>query len=132
MFAFVHLAQEEGWRPEGDTIATYTNPAFEQREQEGMISLSNRIVRIRQARHLKAKDLMAGIRSEDHQIKLKGTAPWINDLRIKDIFKNKNKEEGISVIDLINGLVEILRLEAKELRDVVWQAFTLVEPWDKG
>ena len=25
MFAFVHLAQEEGWRLDGDAIVTYTN-----------------------------------------------------------------------------------------------------------
>ena len=29
MFIFVHLAQEEGWWPEGDVIAIYTNPACE-------------------------------------------------------------------------------------------------------
>ena len=36
------------------------------------------------------------------------------------------------VTDLINGLVEILRLETEELRDAAWQAFELVEPWDEG
>ena len=61
---------------------------------------------------------MAGIRSEDHQIEPEGTVPWINDLRIKDIFEDEDKEERVSVIDFISGLVEILRLKAKELWDV--------------
>jgi len=39
---------------------------------------------------------------------------------------------GLYVMDFINGLVKILRLEIKELQDVIWQAFVLVKPWDKG
>ena len=35
-------------------------------------------------------------------------------------------------MDLINGLVEILRLEAKGLQGTAWQVLELVEPWDKG
>ena len=62
---------------------------------------------------------MVGIRNEDHQIESEGIVPWINDLRIRDVFKGKDKEEGTGVIDFINGLVEILWLETKELRDTV-------------
>ena len=76
--------------------------------------------------------MITGIRNKDHQIELKGTTPWINDLEIKDVFKDEDEKKGISVTDLINGLVEILRLEIKELRDAARQAFRLVEPWDKG
>ena len=61
---------------------------------------------------------MTGIRNKDHQIELEGTAPWIDDLEIKDVFKDKDKEEGVGVMDLINGLIQILRLETKELRNV--------------
>ena len=39
---------------------------------------------------------------------------------------------AIIVTDLISGLVEILRLEAEELRDAARQAFAPVELWDKG
>jgi len=78
------------------------------------------------------EDLMTGIRSKDHQIKLKGIVFWINDLRIEDIFKDEDKEEGVGVMDLINGLVEILWLETKELQDVAQQAFTPMELWDEG
>ena len=40
--------------------------------------------------------------------------------------------QGKGVTDLINGLVEILRLEAVEVRDAAREAFAPVEPWDKG
>jgi len=33
MFTEVHSKQEEGWRPDGATIATQTNPLSTQREQ---------------------------------------------------------------------------------------------------
>ncbi len=75
---------------------------------------------------------MVGIKGEDHQIELKGIAPWIDDLRIKNVFKDKDEKEGAGVIDSINGLVKMLRLEAKELRDAVQQAFAPVKPWDEG
>ncbi len=32
MFAFVHLAQEKDWRPDGDIIMIYTSPTLEQQE----------------------------------------------------------------------------------------------------
>ena len=62
---------------------------------------------------------MVGIRNKDYQIELEGIIFWINDLRIEDVFKDKDKEKGISIIDFINGLVEILRLETEEQQDVV-------------
>ena len=77
-------------------------------------------------------DLIKGIRDKDYQIKLKGIVPWINNLEIKNVFKDKDKKKGMGIIDLINGLVEILRLETKELRDAARQTFTPVEPWDEG
>ena len=46
IFVFVHLAQEEGWQPKGDMIVIYINPTLEQWEQEGITSLSERIVNI--------------------------------------------------------------------------------------
>ena len=35
--------------------------------------------------------------------------PLINNLKIKIIFKNKAKEEGVSVIDLIYRTVQVLK-----------------------
>ena len=66
MFACVHSTQEEGWWPEGDTIAIYTSPAFKQREQEGMILPSDRIVRTRRVQCLEAENLMTGIKNKDY------------------------------------------------------------------
>ena len=73
-----------------------------------------------------------GIRSKDQQIESKDAIPWIDDLEMENVFKDEDKEEGVGVIDLINGLVEILRLETEELRDAAQQAFKPVKPWDKG
>ena len=43
MFDFIHLKQEEGWRPERAVIVTQTNFFLAQREYVGMILLSKRI-----------------------------------------------------------------------------------------
>ena len=43
MFDLVHLTQEEGWRPKGATIIMQTNFFSLQREQEGIISPSEKI-----------------------------------------------------------------------------------------
>ena len=53
-------------------------------------------------------------------------------MRIKDVFEDEDEGEGVGVIDFINGLVEILRLETEELWDVVQQVFALIKPWDEG
>ncbi len=53
-------------------------------------------------------------------------------MEIGDVFKDKDEEQGTGIMDLINGLIEILRLETKELRDATQQAFILVKPWDEG
>ena len=53
-----------------------------------------------------AKDLMGGIRNkEGYQIKIGYSIPLINNLEIKELFKNKNKEEGVGITDLINRIV---------------------------
>ncbi len=43
MFAFVHSAQDDGWRPVGDAIAMYTNPFSAQWEHDSMISPADSI-----------------------------------------------------------------------------------------
>ena len=42
-----------------------------------------------------------GIRDKEQQIELEDTVPLINDLEIGNIFKDKAKEEGDSIIDLV-------------------------------
>ena len=44
---------------------------------------------------------MGGIRGKEQQIKLEDTIPLIDNLEIGSIFKDKAKEGGDSVIDLI-------------------------------
>ena len=58
---------------------------------------------------------MGGIKGKGQQIELKNIVPWIDDLRIENVFEVKNEKKGTGVIDLIKGLVEILRLETEEL-----------------
>ena len=48
-------------------------------------------------------------------------------MRIEDVFKVKNKEERVGVIDFINRLVEILWLEVEGLQGTARQVFEPVE-----
>ena len=44
---------------------------------------------------------MGCIRDINYQIKKRYITPLVNNLKIKGIFKDKDKEEGNSVIDLV-------------------------------
>ena len=58
------------------------------------------------AEHLNTEDLIKGIRNKKgHQIKIEYSTPLINNLKIKELFKDKNKEKGAGVIDFINRIV---------------------------
>jgi len=46
------------------------------------------------------------------------TTLFINNLEIIEVFKDKDKEEEISVIDLIRQVSQLLRVELKELVDI--------------
>ena len=79
-----------------------------------MISPSKRITATTQARRLDTKDLIRGIRNnKGHQIKSGYSTPLINNLEIK-FFKNKNKEKGVGITNLINRIVQVLK------RDLYW------------
>ena len=76
-----------------------------QQEQKGMISLSKRIIDTTWVQRLDTKDLIKGIRNkEGHQIKSGHSTPLINNLETK-FFKDKDEEEGVGIIDLINRIV---------------------------
>ena len=46
---------------------------------------------------------MRGLRNkEGYWVNLGYNTPLINNLEIKELFKNKNKEKGVSVIDFIS------------------------------
>ena len=44
---------------------------------------------------------MGGIRNIGYQIKEEDTIPLVNNLKIGGIFKDKDKEGGSSIIDLV-------------------------------
>jgi len=67
----------------------------------------------------KAEDLIGDIiKEKDHQIKSGNTTPLINNLEMQDVFKDKDEKKGNGVIDLINGLIDLLSLETR----AVWDA----------
>ena len=39
----------------------------------------------------------------------------INDLEIRDIFKGKDRKEGVSVMDFINRIVQVLKKDLNRL-----------------
>ena len=60
--------------------------------------------------------------------------PLINNLKIKIIFKNKTKEEGVGITDLIYRTVQVLKENLYWIKISV-QNTGLIEPvelWDKG
>ena len=60
---------------------------------------------------LNAEDLTGDIIKKENQIKTNNSTPLIKDLKISNIFKNKNNEEGNSVIDkLIKKVLQLLVL----------------------
>ena len=114
MFACIHLTHKEGWQSIGATIVTHTNFFSTQQEHKGITLLSKRITITSLLHQSEAEDLIGGIiREEDHQIESGNTTPLINDLEMQNVFKDKDEERGDGVIDLINGLVDLLSLETK-------------------
>ena len=51
-------------------------------------------------------------------------------MEIKELFKNKDKEEGVGVIDLISRIVQVLKEDLYWVRSSVQEAglIKLVEP----
>ena len=74
-----------------------------------MISPSKKITATVWAQRLDTKDLIRGIRNkEGYQINTEYSTPLINNLKTK-FFKNKNKEEGVGITNLINRIVQVLK-----------------------
>jgi hypothetical protein len=57
------------------------------------------------------------------------TIPLINNLEIGSIFKDKDKEEGDSIIDLILAVVELLE---RDINRLVVEAREALEPVNYG
>ena len=53
--------------------------------------------------------------------------PLINNLEIRTIFKNKAKEKGVGVTDLINWIVQVLKKDLERLAVSIRNA-GLMEP----
>src|SRR5271170_4285612 len=125
MFAFMYSVRDEGWRLVGDAIATHTNSFSEQREQEGMISPVDSIRATSLAR--RSEERLGGMirREEGQQIELGDTIPLIDDLEMEDVFEDEDREEGASVTDLINGLVDLILVELADQRGAARQTFGL-------
>ena len=58
--------------------------------------------------------------------------PLIDNLEIQDIFKDKDKEEGDGIIDLILAVVELLERDISRLVVEVREVLELVELQNKG
>ena len=55
-------------------------------------------------------------------------------MEINNLFKNKNEEEGVGVIDLINRILRVLKEDLYWLRISTQDAGLIepVKPWDEG
>jgi len=114
MFTCIHLTHKEGWRPVGTAITTHTNTFSAQQEHKGITSPNKRMTVTSLLHQSEAEDLIGGIiREEDHQIETGNTTPLINNLEMQDVFEDKDGERGDGVMDLINGLVDLLSLETR-------------------
>ena len=71
-----------------------------------MISLNKRITAISLTQWADTKDLIKGIRNKKgYYIKSGYSIPLINNLEIKELFKDKNRKKGVNVTNLINRIV---------------------------
>ena len=46
---------------------------------------------------------------KDYEINVRHSIPLINNLEIREIFKDKNKEEEVGILDFIKGIVWIVK-----------------------
>ena len=98
MFTHIHSAQKEGWQPVGKTITTYTSFFSAQWEHNGIVSPNNQIVTTTHT-HFTNTD-KGGIRNQkENKIKIKTSTPLIKDLKISNIFTDKDNKEGNGVAD---------------------------------
>jgi len=123
MFTCVHLMQEEDWHLVKEVIAIHTNSFSKQQEYKGMISFNKRIIITSLLCQLNTEDLTGGIIKKEDQIKDNNSTPLINDLKMSDIFKDKDNEKGNGVmdelLDEVSQLLVLVGLAARQIRDVV-------------
>jgi len=71
-----------------------------------MILLNNRMTVTNLLHQLDADDLTGNIIKKENQIETNNSTPLIEDLEMSNIFKDKNDEEGNSVMDEL--IIEVL------------------------
>jgi len=105
MFACIHLAQKEGWWLINKTIATHTSFFFAQQKHNSIISPNNQIIVTTHAHFIDTDK--GGIRNQkENKTEIKTSTPLIKDLKISNIFKNKDNKEKNGVMDkLINEVL---------------------------
>jgi len=59
------------------------------------------------------------------------TIPLINNLEIIGVFKDKDEEKEVSVIDLIRQVSQLLKVELKELVDMAQAIIEPIKLYDK-
>jgi len=59
------------------------------------------------------------------------TALLINNLEIIEVFKDKDKEEEVGIMDLIRQVLQLLRAELEELVDVAQAIMEPIKPCDE-
>ena len=111
MFIYVHLTQEKNWHLVKAAITTHTNSFSKQQEHKGMISPNDKMIVTSLLHQPNAKNLTKGIIKKENQIETNNSTFLIKDLKIQDIFKDKDGEEGNSVTDeLIMEISQLLKL----------------------
>ena len=78
---------------------------------------------------IKEEEVTLGIISNNkgHQIKDRNAIPLIDDLEIRNIFKDEDKKEGDSVTDFILAVVALLKRDINRLVVEAWEVLKLVK-----
>jgi len=122
MFIYIHSVQEEDWWPVGKTITTHTSFFSTQQEHNGIVLPNNQIVVTTHAYFTDADK--RGIRNqEEDKIEIETNTPLIKDLKISNIFKDKDDKEGNSVIDKlldkVSQLLVLVGLAVWQIGDII-------------
>ena len=98
MFTCVHLAQEKGWQLIGKTITTHTSFFSTQQEHNGIVLPNNQIVATTYAHFTDTNK--GGIRNQkENKIEIKTGTSLIKDLKMSNIFKDKDNKKGNNIIN---------------------------------
>ena len=106
MFIYIHFMQKKSWQSVRETIAIHTNFFPSQQKQKGIISFNNKITVTSLLYQLNANDLTEGIIRKKDQIELGNSTLLIKNLKMQNIFKDKDDKKGNNIMDEL--IAEIL------------------------